>query len=294
PVRAPAVQVGDIVCELRGVSTAPAAGAGRDRLAGVSLVLRGGEIVAIAGVSGNGQAALAGVLCGTHMAAAGEVRYLGAPMPRANAARVRRGVARIPEDRQGTGLVGDLPLWENAVSERLTSAAFSRRVAGLRWVRAAAARAHARHIVQRFDVRGAAAGLLDAPVRALSGGNMQKLILGRALLAPEGDAAPQLIVAHQPTWGLDVGAVASVQAELIAARDAGAAVLLVSDDLDEVVALGDRIAVMHDGHLTEARPNAMWTRESLGLAMAGVRDDPPPAPVAASAPAPAPVHTHAP
>jgi simple sugar transport system ATP-binding protein len=107
-----------------------------------------------------------------------------------------------------------------------------------------------------------------SPARALSGGNMQKLILGRALLAPDGQP-PKLIVAHQPTWGLDIGAVAYVQQQLIAARDAGAAVLVISDDLDEVMALGDRIAVMHAGELTPALPGGDWSRDSIGLAMAG-------------------------
>ena len=97
---------------------------------------------------------------------------------------------------------------------------------------------------------------------------MQKLILGRALLAPDG-TPPRLIVAHQPTWGLDIGAVAYVQQQLIAARDAGAAVLVISDDLDEVMTLGDRIAVMHAGALTAALPAQDWTRASIGLAMAG-------------------------
>jgi ABC-type uncharacterized transport system ATPase subunit len=96
---------------------------------------------------------------------------------------------------------------------------------------------------------------------------MQKLILGRALLG-----APQLIVAHQPTWGLDIGAVAYVHQQLLAARDAGAAVLVISDDLDEVMVLGDRIAVMHSGQLGEALPADSWTREAIGLAMAGVKE----------------------
>jgi len=90
------------------------------------------------------------------------------------------------------------------------------------------------------------------------------------LLSPDG-RPPRLIVAHQPTWGLDIGAVAYVQRQLVAARDAGAAVLLISDDLDEVLALGDRIAVIHAGHLTPTRPAAEWTREAIGLAMAGAQ-----------------------
>ncbi len=236
---------GPVVAALQGVH----AGSGRDRLRDVSLELRGGEITAIAGVSGNGQLALAELLSGLRKPEAGELR-----LPPA-------GVARIPEDRQGTGVIGDLPVWENAVSERLRTPAFRSGP----WIRRQAARAHARAIEQAFDVRGAG---LDAPARVLSGGNMQKLILGRALMAPDGQA-PRLIVAHQPTWGLDVGAVAYVQQRLLAARDAGAAVLLISDDLDEVMALGDRIAVLHAGQLTPAHPAAAWTRESIGLAMAG-------------------------
>jgi simple sugar transport system ATP-binding protein len=176
---------------------------------------------------------------------------------------VHRGVARIPEDRSGVGVVGDLTVWENAVSERLRSPAFSRRG----WVRRAAARRHAEHVLTTFDVRG---GGPLASARALSGGNMQKLILGRALLAVEGDAPTTLIVAHQPTWGLDVGAVAFVHDRLIAARDAGAAVLVISDDLDEVLALGDRVAVMHAGRLTDAIEATRWTRAAIGLAMTGV------------------------
>ena len=126
-------------------------------------------------------------------------------------------------------------------------------------------------MAETFDVRG---GGPDTPARSLSGGNMQKLILGRALMPPKDAAgytapAPQLIVAHQPTWGLDIGAVMFVQQQLVNARDAGAAVLLISDDLDEVLALGDRVAVMHDGQLSEACRAEDWTREAIGLAMAG-------------------------
>ena len=267
PERRPAQHVGDSVCSLRQLDSAPAKGKdSRDRLKNVSLELKAGEIVAIAGVSGNGQVALADVLCGVRPVTGGQLTYLGQPLPRSPVALVAQGVARIPEDRHGTGVVGDLPVWENAVSERLHTRWFSR----LGWVRRTAAQDYAQHVSTTFDVRG---GGLHAPARALSGGNMQKLILGRALLPPDVDgqpgAAPRLIVAHQPTWGLDIGAVHFVQQQLMAARDAGAAVLLISDDLDEVLALGDRIAVMHEGTLTEARPHADWNRASIGLAMAG-------------------------
>lgn len=265
PQRRPARQVGEAVCVLHEVSTAP----DRECLQRVSLTVRRGEIVAIAGVSGNGQVALAELLCGTRRASAGQVQFMGRPLPANPAQLVASGVARIPEDRHAVGVVGDLPVWENAVSERLRSPAFSR----FSWVRGNAARAYAKRVITAFDVRGAGA---TAPARALSGGNMQKLILGRALLHPhartDNDEAttPKLIIAHQPTWGLDIGAVDYVQSQLIAARDAGAAVLLISDDLDEVLTLGDRVAVMHAGQMSEARPALEWSREAIGLAMAGL------------------------
>ena len=261
PQRREAQRVGDPVLRLEQVSTASGE---RERLCEVSLTVHAGEIVAIAGVSGNGQVALADLACGMRAATAGRATLAGNVLRADPRWLVEHGVARIPEDRHHTGVIGDLPLWENAVSERLRESAFSR----LRWIRRRAARAHAHAIVQAFDVRG---GGLDAPVRALSGGNMQKLILGRALRSPDG-RVPRLIVAHQPSWGLDIGAVAYVQQQLLAARDAGAAVLLISDDLDEVLTLGDRVAVIHAGTLTEARPAVMWTREAIGLAMAGAKE----------------------
>ncbi len=262
PQRRRAARVGEPVCVLDRVSTASG---GRDRLQDLSLTLSSGEIVAVAGVSGNGQVALADLLCGVRKWSSGSILFLGRQLQGSPAALVEQGLARIPEDRQATALVGDLPVWENAVSERLRSNHFSRPLLGLRWVRRGAAQEFARRVIQAFDVRGAG---LHTAARSLSGGNMQKLILGRTLLAPDGKT-PRLIVAHQPTWGLDVGAVSYVQQQLLDARDAGAAVLLISDDLDEVLMLGDRVAVMHQGRLSAARATENWTRESLGLAMAG-------------------------
>ncbi|MFT4190967.1 MAG: ABC transporter ATP-binding protein [Comamonas sp.] len=262
PGRQPAArQAQRTVCELRGACSEAGS---RDRLDQVDLRLDAGEIVAVAGVSGNGQRALADVLCGMRPLHSGQALYAGAPLPARVADGVNAGIARVPEDRHGTGVVGDLPLWENAVAERLRSPALSR----WGWIRRQPALRYVRRILETFDVRG---GGPMSSARLLSGGNMQKLILGRALLAPDGQPEPpaRLIVAHQPTWGLDVGAVAFVHRQLFAARDAGAAILVISDDLDEVMLLGDRIAVMHEGRLSAAREAAQWSRETLGLAMAG-------------------------
>ncbi len=245
----------------------------RALLQALDLQVRAGEVVAIAGVAGNGQQALAEALSGERALDAGQLEIGGRSLPAKPRLFVEAGVARIPEDRQAVGVVGDLALWENAVLERLGTAAFSR----LGWLRRAAARAYAQGIVERFDVRGTEGLGVDTPTRALSGGNMQKLILGRALSglpamrqgAQRPAAAPHLIVASQPTWGLDVGAVAYVHQRLLDACAAGSAVLLISEDLDEIFALADRIAVIHHGQLTPARPVGDWTLTTIGLAMAG-------------------------
>ncbi len=287
PARTPRA-AGRVVCALKGVcvdgvkgvkGVKGAVGAGLGKgLAGVDLELRAGEIVAIAGVSGNGQQALAELLCGLRAPDAGSLELQGMLLPARPRAWVQAGVARIPEDRHAVGVVGDLPVWENAVLERYATPAFAR--AGV--LRRGAAQAHARRVIERFDVRGTESQGLATPARSLSGGNLQKLILGRALLGdfdrgdrnladPGSDAAPPplLIVADQPTWGLDIGAVAYVHQQLLDACAKGSALLLISEDLDEVFALADRIAVIHGGRLTAAKPVAQWTLAAIGLAMAG-------------------------
>ncbi len=252
---------GEVVCQLAGVTVR---GSGAQAvLADVSLALRAGEVIGIAGVSGNGQQALAELLCGLRAADEGSLVYRGRTLRAQARDWVQAGVARIPEDRHAVGVVGDLPIWENAVLERYATPAYSR--AGI--VNRRAARRHAQHIVERFDVRGTQERGVDTPTRGLSGGNMQKLILGRSLTV---EPAPKLIIADQPTWGLDIGAVAYVHQQLLDACARGAAVLLISEDLDEVFALSDRIAVMHAGHLSEARPTAEWTLPAIGMAMAGI------------------------
>ncbi len=258
--RPPAGLVGELVCSLRG--GAVHGRRGKPLLRGLDLSVRAGEVVAVAGVSGNGQAALAEVLCGERALDAGALHINGQSLPARPRAFVQAGVARVPEDRHAVGVVGDMALWENVVLERYADRAFAR--GG--FMKRGVALAFARGLLQRFDVRGAEGQGLQMSTRRLSGGNMQKLILGRVLGQAQ---SPLLIVANQPTWGLDIGAVAYVHQQLLDAAGAGSAVLVISEDLDEVFALADRVAVMHQGHLSTARPVADWTLAQIGLAMAG-------------------------
>jgi simple sugar transport system ATP-binding protein len=236
-------------------------------LQGVNLDVHAGEVVAIAGVAGNGQRLLADLLCGLLPLTGGRLEVAGKALPPRPRAWVAAGVARIPEDRQAVGSIGELTLWENAMLERYRS----RRFARFGMLRSGEAREHARRLVEQYDVRGAGTLGLDAPARGLSGGNLQKLIVGRALTGVHyRDEGPMLIIAHQPTWGLDIGAVAELHRRLLDAATRGAGVLLISEDLDEILALADRVAVMSRGHLTPARPADAWTLAELGAAMAGV------------------------
>jgi simple sugar transport system ATP-binding protein len=225
------------------------------KLTRASFEVRRGEIFGIAGVSGNGQAQLADALCGLLPPARGEIRVGGEPISPDPHAFVHARVGRVPEDRGSVGIIGDLAIWENAISERYREPRFAH--AG--WLQLQAAKAQAQQIVERFDVRCSG---LDAPARSMSGGNIQKLILGRALVSD-----PQILIANQPTWGLDVGAVSYIHGELLAARERGAAIVLISEDLDELFAIADRVAVMFHGVLSEARDD--WTVGQIGLAMAG-------------------------
>jgi general nucleoside transport system ATP-binding protein len=241
---------------------------GRPPLRGASLSVASGEIVAVAGVAGNGQALLADLLFGLARPAGGTVRLDGSMYSADPRAVIGAGVARVPADRRGIGSVGELSLWENAAIERVRTPRFAR-AGGLRRKEM---RTFGRELVAGFDVRGPGlpdgAGL-DAPASQLSGGNLQKLILGRALsIGRRASGAARLIVADQPTWGLDVGAVAAIHARLIAAREEGDAVLVISEDLDEIFALADRIAVINQGRIIETRAAGDWTLAELGLAMA--------------------------
>jgi simple sugar transport system ATP-binding protein len=234
------------------------AGKGGAALRGVDFRLRAGETLGVIGVSGNGQTTLAGVVSGLYPPDRGRLNVHGQPLNRHDVPHaIAAGIGRIPEDRHAEGVVGDMTTWENAVLERLWSPAFSRR--GV--VRRAAARAATARLLEDYDVRGAR---VDGRVRLLSGGNMQKLILGRVL-----EAGPDILVAAQPTRGLDEGAIADVHRRLIDARARGAGVLLISEDLDEVIGLSDRICAIVGGRLSPDIPAERADARLLGLMMAG-------------------------
>jgi simple sugar transport system ATP-binding protein len=240
----------------RGLTVSAGGGAA---LEGVDFEVRQGEILGIVGVSGNGQAMLGRVLSGLARPDAGQLTLAGQDITRITPREaVRLGLGRVPEDRHAEGAVGDLAVWENAVLERLRDPAYSR------WgfVRRASGRAYAADLIRRFDIRGATP---DTRTRLLSGGNMQKLILGRNLAG-----TPRFLLANQPTRGLDEGAIAAVHAELLAAREAGAAILLISEDLDEAVGLSDRIQAIVKGRLSVPVASEKADARTLGLMMAGV------------------------
>jgi ABC-type uncharacterized transport system ATPase subunit len=247
---------GPPLLELRDVTTPNIASA--PGLKTVSLALRVGQIIGLAGVSGNGQAAMADVVGGLRSPSSGYVELNGTRIQKwSPRTAVQSGVARIPEDRHKTGTIADFDLTENAILERYKTAAFS--TSG--WLNWRKSRAFAQSIIDKYDVRCPGT---DTPIRLLSGGNMQKLILGRVL-----EADPQIILANQPVRGLDIGAVNYVHSQLLAARDRGAAVLLISEDLDEVMALSDVIHVIVGGRLSPAFGRAEMTPAQLGIWMAG-------------------------
>ena len=233
-------------------------GKGGASLHGVSFRLRAGETLGIIGVSGNGQTTLAGLVSGMYPPDSGTLLIDGQEVPRHDVPHaIAAGIGRIPEDRNAEGTIGDMATWENAVLERIWSDDFSAR--GV--VKRAAARAATEEIIKGYDVRGAS---VDGRIRLLSGGNMQKLILGRVL-----NAGPSILVAAQPSRGLDEGAIAGVHERLLEARGRGAGVLLISEDLDEVIALSDRIRAIVNGRLSPAIPAERADARLLGLMMAG-------------------------
>lgn len=230
----------------------------RSPLTDASFSLRAGEIVGVAGVSGNGQAAIAALLSGLAVPDGGEVLLYGKAIKSADPrALVAAGVARMPEDRQHDGSIGVMSVADNIAIEDVRSPDFQR--FGLLNRKAMQQRAVA--AIAAYDIRCPGP---DAEARLLSGGNVQKLILARVL-----ERSPRVILANQPTRGLDVGAQAEVHRRIIAARDGGAAVMVISEDLDELFALADRFLVVHAGEVTDAGASDVLDRSTVGLLMAG-------------------------
>jgi general nucleoside transport system ATP-binding protein len=224
---------------------------------GVSFDVRRGEIVGLAGVDGNGQSELVEALSGLRKVEAGSVRLEGRDVTGASAhAVLNHGLGHIPEDRQRRGLVLNFSLAENLALHDYDSAPNSR----FGWLYPRRLVQRARGILRQFDVRGGGPQTLAS---ALSGGNQQKVVVGREIARD-----PRVLLAAQPTRGLDVGAIEFVHRRLIEARDAGAAVLLVSLELDEILSLSDRILVIYEGKIVgEYAPDV--SEETLGLAMTG-------------------------
>jgi general nucleoside transport system ATP-binding protein len=227
-------------------------------LVGIQLTVRAGEIVGIAGVSGNGQKELMAALSGERVLPdAGAVVLLGTPVGRLDAAQRRaRGLAFVPEERLGRGAVPEMSLAENAL---LTAFRQGMVVKGL--VRAEVVRNYAAETIRSYGVK---AGGTEAAARSLSGGNLQKFIVGREIRQQ-----PRVMIAAQPTWGVDVGAAAQIRQALLDLRDSGVAVLVVSEELDELFEICDRLAVIARGRLSPAKPVRETNAEEIGLMMAG-------------------------
>jgi simple sugar transport system ATP-binding protein len=242
---------GEPILRIRGLH---AEGAGVSALSDVSLEVNEREIVGVAGVSGNGQTELVEILSGMRQPSGGSVSVREVDLTGADPGRMMRaGVGRIPEDRHAS-LVGDLSVAYNLVLERLDDFRHRGRIDERR------VREHAAELIQRFDIRARP----DDPVATLSGGNIQKVLLARVL-----SRDPRLLVVSQPTRGLDVGATEYVRSQLLARRAAGAGILLVSEDLDELLALSDRMVVMYEGRIVGEMARADADVEHLGMLMAG-------------------------
>jgi simple sugar transport system ATP-binding protein len=233
-------------------------------LEGVSFQVRAGEVVGIAGVSGNGQKELMYALSGEDVrCASGSILMGKADVSRMHPGRRRKlGLHFVPEERLGRGAVPTLGLAHNMLLTRQESIAWPAFAGG--WIRVRQMEQHAANIIARFKVK---AGGPRSLAKSLSGGNLQKFIVGREI-----DAKPSLFIVSQPTWGVDVGAAAQIRGEILALRDAGCAVLVVSEELDELFEVCDRLHVIARGQLSPSVAAADATVEKIGEWMSGLWD----------------------
>lgn len=224
----------------------------------ISINVAAGEILAIAGVDGNGQLELAEAIAGLRHLSAGRILLDGADLSRAAiVTRVAAGIAYMPADRAQTSLVQGMSIAENLMLRDSARTPYARGP----WLSHAGLAAAAKRLVAAFDIRTPSA---DLEARQLSGGNQQKIVVAREI-----DRGPRLLIAHQPTWGLDPGATRSVMDSILALRDSGAAVIYISSELDEVLSIGDRIGVLFDGRLVGVVPRDAVDVGRIGLMMAG-------------------------
>ncbi len=236
--------------------------AGVERVKGIDLTVRAGEIVGIAGVAGNGQSELLEVLGGMRPGQ-GSIKLNGTPLPLSGAgsdgqARRAQHIAHVPEDRQREGLIMDFHAWENVAFGYHRDPAYKRGI----FMDNAALRADTEAKIEKFDVRPPN-GWLTA--KSFSGGNQQKIVVAREI-----ERNPDLLLVGQPTRGVDIGAIEFIHKQIVALRDQGKAILLVSVELEEIFSLSDRIAVMFDGHIMGERLPHETDEKELGLLMAGV------------------------
>ena len=235
----------------------------KDAVKNVSFNVRAGEIVCIAGIDGNGQSELVYGLTGLEKASAGKVTICGKDISKCSIRkRSDAGISHIPEDRHKHGLVLDDTLENNIVLQRFQEKRFQ----NFGFIKKAAVREYAEKIIGQYDVRSGQGPVTTA--RSMSGGNQQKAIIGREL-----DRENPLLIAVQPTRGLDVGAIEYIHSQLVSQRDAGKAVLLVSLELDEVMNVSDRILVMYEGEIVGELDPKTTTVQELGLYMAGAKRD---------------------
>ena len=251
---------GEVILEVEHV-TVPSKAHKNNAVKDVSFKVRSGEIVCLAGIEGNGQTEFAYALTGLEKPSAGAFRLKGTDITHAPIReRSKAGMSHIPEDRHKHGLVLDYTLAQNLVLQRYWQPEFQSRG----FIKFGAVRTYAERLIEQYDIRSGQGP--DTPARSMSGGNQQKAIVAREI-----DKDPELLVAIQPTRGLDVGAIEYIHKQLVAQRDEGKGVLLISLELDEVMNVSDRILVMYEGEIVGEFDPKTTTVEELGLYMAGAK-----------------------
>ena len=259
PLQHRAAKAGAVVLEVKALSLQRNDPFGMD-LHDIALQVRAGEIVGIAGVSGNGQQELMAALSGEDpRAAAGSIALQGQDIAAASPrTRRRAGLHFVPEERLGRGAVPTMSLAQNTLLTRTEA------VSSWGWINAARAQQLAAELIERFNVKAGGPG---AAARSLSGGNLQKFIVGREI-----SAGPKLLIVSQPTWGVDVGAAAQIRGALLKLRDEGCAVLVVSEELEELFEICDRLLVIAKGRMSPSVPIAQASVEQIGAWMSGLWD----------------------